>query len=431
MNLLAVILTVLAGLCLLSLPRRWATLPLLIGISYMSTDSSVDLGALHFTGTRILVAIGVLRVILRGERIEGGMNTLDRMLIAWAAWTVCSSFFHDNPSAALIFRLGLVYNCLGFYFLLRVFIQDANDILSVFKIVLIALVPIALEMLIEAGSGRDLFSMLGGVPDLSEVRGDKVRAQGPFTNPILAGSVGAVCLPMAILFWKKNRKLALLGLAAAGSVVVTSRSSGPILTLFFTIMGLACWKFRRYMRQFRWGVLIGIILLNMVMQVPVYYLLDRINLTGHSTGWHRAQLIDSAINHVGDWWLGGTDYTRDWTPESGYDKNDTDITNHYIRMAVWGGLPMLLLFVGSLIAAFGLVAKALQAHETAPFQEQFIIWTLGCILFGHLVTMISVSYFDQTVFFLYLILAAIGSLRTSPAVETALEGEIVCEMPSR
>lgn len=423
MNAPAIIFTILAGFFLLRLPRHWAALPLLIGASYMSLESSLDIGALHFTSIRILVAIGVLRVIARGERIEGGLNTLDRVLIAWAVWAVCSSCFHTDFAAALIFRLGLAYNCLGFYFLLRVFIQDADNLWKICKVVIIALVPIALEMITEARTGKNLFSVLGGVSDLSEIRGGKIRAQGPFTHSILAGTVGAVCLPIAILFWKKNRKLALVGLIATGSMVVASRSSGPIMTMFFVFLGLALWKFRQYMRLLRWSVLVGIIVLNMIMQVPVYFLLDRIDLTGNSTGWHRAYLIESTITHVGDWWLGGTDYTRDWTPEAGYDENNTDITNHYIRMAVWGGLPMMLLFIGSLVVAFSMIAKALRANENAPVQEQFLIWTLGCILFGHVTAMMSVSYFDQSVFFLYFVLAAIATVQTVPVPVATLEFE--------
>jgi hypothetical protein len=43
-----------------------------------------------------------------------------------------------------------------------------------------------------------------------------------------------------------------------------------------------------------------------------------------------------------------------------------------------------------------------------------MIWTLGAILFGHAATWMSVSYFDQTVVFLYLILAAIGAVSALP-----------------
>ena len=183
------------------------------------------------------------------------------------------------------------------------------------------------------------------------------------------------------------------------------------------------------MRMIRWGSALAILALALVMNAPIYFILDRIDLTGNSTGWHRAALIQGAISHVDDWWLGGTDYTRDWTPEAGADENNTDITNHYIRMAVWGGLPMLLLFVWSLVVAFGMVSKTLRANLRAPGQEEFLIWTLGCILFGHVTAMLSISYFDQSVFFLYFVLAAIATLQAAPVVAVELEHETVVAAP--
>jgi hypothetical protein len=148
------------------------------------------------------------------------------------------------------------------------------------------------------------------------------------------------------------------------------------------------------------------------MNDPVYYLLARIDLTGGSTGWHRAALIDGAFNHFSTWWLAGTDYTRDWMP-TGIPANDanTDITNHFLAMGVWGGLPLMFLFIWVLIVAFRAVGKALRSRETAPPQHQFLIWTLGSILFGHATTFFSISYFDpQSSVFLYFGLAAIGSI---------------------
>jgi hypothetical protein len=425
LNLAAILFIVLACLLLLGLPRQWAAIPLVIGATYMSLESSIDVAGLHFTGSRILLIFGILRVLMKGERIAGGLNKLDRVLIAWGVWTVCSSCFHNDIISALVFRLGMVLNVLGFYFLVRVFVQDRETFLRVCKIIIIALLPIAVEMINEAKTGRNFFSVFGGVSELSEIRGGKVRAQGPFDHSILAGTVGAACLPLAVLFWKSNRKLALLGLAVTGSMVLTSRSSGPAMTAIFVVLGLSLWKFRKYMRLIRWSAVLGVLLLAMVMNAPVYFILDRINLTGHSTGWHRAALIQGAITHVDDWWLGGTDYTRDWTPETGYDENDTDITNHYIRMAVWGGLPMMLLFIWSLVIAFKMVSKTLRANRSAPFQEQFLLWMLGCILFGHVTAMVSVSYFDQSVFFLYFVLAAIATLQTVTVLVEELEGETV------
>ena len=76
-------------------------------------------------------------------------------------------------------------------------------------------------------------------------------------------------------------------------------------------------------------------------------------------------------------------------------------------------------------AAFGSLVHGVleESDPEAPDQEQFLIWCLGSILFSHAATMISVSYFDQSVFFLYLVLAAIGSLRIGPR-NTALVDEL-------
>lgn len=351
--------------------------------------------------------------------MRGGWNVLDTLILLWAVWAVCSGIFHEPVGEVLVFRLGMAYNALGIYFLMRICLQDAEDASGIFRVVIIALIPIALEMANETVTGKNLFSLFGGVSELSEIRGGHIRAQGPFAHSILAGTVGAVCMPMAIYFWRSDRKIAMVGLVASGAIVITSRSSGPILTSIFGLLGLLLWKVRNMMRLIRWTAGIGIVALACVMNAPVYYLLSRIDLTGSSTGYYRSMLIEAAIQHLDEWWLWGTDYTLNWTPIVGFG-NDTDITNHYIRMGIWGGLPLMGLFIGILIAAFVSVSKALRLKACSPVQEQFLIWTLGCILFAQVATMMSVSYFDQSVFFLYLPLAAIASLRTVSAFDYAI-----------
>ena len=64
--------------------------------------------------------------------------------------------------ATLVNRLGLAYDSLGLYFLLRIFIPDTDSILNLSKIVIIALVPIAVEMISETVTGENIFSFLGG-----------------------------------------------------------------------------------------------------------------------------------------------------------------------------------------------------------------------------------------------------------------------------
>ena len=113
MNPLAVIFTLLAGFFLIRLPRAWAPLPLLIAATYMTLGQGLEIGPFHFYVIRILITLGAARVILKRERIVGGWQGLDRMMILWAVWAVFSSCFHKDFSAALVNRLGLAYDTLG------------------------------------------------------------------------------------------------------------------------------------------------------------------------------------------------------------------------------------------------------------------------------------------------------------------------------
>jgi hypothetical protein len=410
-TIVAIIFVFVAAIFLFRLPKDWAALPLLAGAGYMPLGQNIEIGPLHFTVIRILVAVGFARVMSRGERLEGGVNKLDRMFFLWGGCAVISSFFHEEFASALISRLGMIYDSVGLYVLLRIFIQGPTSVLTISRITIFVLAPVALEMFVEGVTGRNSFSFFGGVDAISEIRNGKIRAQGPFSHSILAGTVGAVCWPLVIPFWKTNRKLAILGFLTCAAIVLSSKSSGPIMTTMFIVGGLAAWRVRQHTRAIRWGALLAIITLHLVMKAPVYYLLARIDLTGSSTGWHRAELIHASITHLNEWWFAGTDYTRHWMPTGvNWNPNHTDITNHYIKMGVVGGLPLMFAFIGILVVGFSSIGKVLRAAKEAPFAHRFLVWTLGAILLGHSLTFMSICYFDQSIVFFLLVLAAIGSL---------------------
>jgi hypothetical protein len=399
------------------MPKQMAALPLLVVAIYM-TGEEVELGPVHFTVLRLVALVGVLRVLSRHEGLSGGTRTADRWMVFWGMWLAASSVFHKDFGTTLAYRLGLTFDHLALYFLLRVFIGSFEDFRQISRKVLLLLAPMAVLMLIEKLTGHNTFALLGGVSEVSATRHGKIRAQGPFAHAILAGTVGATCLPLALLFWRNNRKVALIGGIAALMIVYASGSSGPIMTALTVLLAIAVWKIRWQMKALRWGALAMIVLLSMVMQDPFYYLIARIDITGGSTGWHRAELIHAAVTHVGEWWVGGTDYTRHWMPTGvEWNTNHTDITNHYIKMGVWGGLLLVVLFVGILVKSFSLVGKVLRSDALVG-NERFEMWILGAILFGHATTFVSVTYYDQSLVFFYLVLASIVSIEADVSERT-------------
>jgi hypothetical protein len=419
MNSIGIAFATVCVLLMLTLPRRWAILPLILSAAYMTHGQALEIAGANFTMLRIVVAVGFLRVLLRREHIAGGFVALDRWVLCWALLLAGTSAFHDY--GAFQFRSGMVWTELGSYFLFRIFVQDIDDARRTMQTVTATLVPLAVIMLTEKSTASNLFAALGYVDAISPVRDGQVRATGPFAHPILAGTVGAGCFGMGLALWGGARYRALIGCTAGGAMVYASASSGPILMLAFILLGVACWVMRDHMSFIRWMALAVILALAAVMKAPFYFLMARIDIMGGSQSWFRAQLIHSAIEHLSEWWLVGTDYTRHWMA-TGIGANDrhTDMTNHFLSMGVMGGLPLLIVFVLVCRAAFRDVGRSLQTPYMNA-QHRFFVWALGAVLFGFVMNFFAITLFDQSAMFFWMLVAAIASIASQAerASETA------------
>jgi hypothetical protein len=400
--------TFINAVALMSLPRKLALLPLLIGCCYMTVSQRIDIGPITLTVIRILVAVGFVRILIRGESPIGGMNTMDKLMISWMVWLTLSSFLHPGGKMPLVFNLGQAFNIGGIYFLIRVFCSNREELASIIRFTAWLLVPIALEMLMEHATGKNMFSVFGANVMM---RDDKFRATGPFSHAILAGSVGAACVPLMVGIWRESRLTSLAGILACLTIVITSNSSGPVMSLIFGIAALCLWMRRQWLRYVLWGGVAVYLMLAMVMERPAYYILDSIDITGSSTGWHRARLIESSIDHLNEWWLAGTNYTRHWMPTGvSWSPDHCDITNYYLLMGVWGGLALTLLFISLIWKAFRYVGEMAGTDGGLGIETRFMAWCAGSALFAHTATCVSVAYFDQSYIFMFLCLAAISSI---------------------
>ena len=398
------------------LPRRWALLPLLLTACYMTKNQGVVLGPFHFSAFRVMLLAELFRAVLRGERLNRRLNGLDCLLLAWAGWLLASSLFSEDAWQAAVYRLGIVYDVCGIYFLVCLFCQSLDDLLDLCKITAIVLVPVSVAMLSEKLTAFNFFSQLGGLDAVPYIRQGNVRASGPFAHAILAGTVGAVCLPLTVLLWPRSRTISLAGTVACLVMVYASASSGPVMSTVAAASALLLWRFRQATSVVIWSLIFGLIALYFVMEDPPYYILARIDISGGSTGWYRARLIQSSIEHLSEWWIAGTDYTRHWMATGLISTpGQADITNHYLQNGVWGGVPLLLLFVVQLGTGFSYVGKTVRRWSAlavpAPFV--FVVWALGASLFAHAVTCVAVSYFDQSYIFLYMTLAAISATQSA------------------
>ena len=401
------------GILMLMLPRRYAVVPMFIAAMSITLGQNIVIATGNFTMIRLLVAFGFLRLVVRKEYDGFSPNPIDKAMLYWIASSVITYTFLWWTVHSLVNRMGLCFDSIGVYFLCRMYVRNFTDFARVVRVCALLLAPFALLVIYEFITGKNLFAVLGGVPDLSEIRNGRVRCQGSFRHPILMGTFGATMLPLLVsLWWQKrgSKRLLVLGMASAGVITVCSGSSGAVMVAFYGVVGMCFWFLRNHMKTVRWALVGSLILMQLKMDQPVWYLFARLGTLTGGTGWHRAYLIDQSIRYFNEWWLVGVKVTAHWMPSGlAADPTRADITNHYLLQGVNGGLVTMLLFILILVRCYQAIGMGVGVMPSFPLK--FLVWCMGAALFAHTLAFLSVSYFDQIQVFWYFLLAAIAMSR--------------------
>lgn len=408
-----------AAVCLLTwiLPRRCALAPLIILICYMTMGQDVVVEGLNFNAFRIVTLAGWVRVIVRRDFRRIHLNSIDKTTICFVIANLVAYTLLWRDYDSFKYKLGLAYDVIGVFFLFRIFMENMDDVVRVFKIAAILVLPLSTSMLYEKLTGTNFFAVFGGVHPITQIRDGVLRCEGPFAHPILAGTFGATLMPLFVALWIRAENRLLASLAIIGSLVITwaSGSSGPVLILLCGIMVLCMWPLRMKMRTVRWGILLMLTALELVMKSPVWFLIARVDIFSGSTGYHRAMLIDGAIKHLSEWWLIGTKTTLYWANPG---QRLFDVTNQYLVYGADGGLVTMFLFIGIIVFCFAACGRTVRAMEGARRRaDQWTVWSLGAAVFAHTINYLSVSYFDQTKFAWYLLVAMICGATTPLLLE--------------
>lgn len=407
----AVVLVALAILLILLVRRKYVIAPFLAAALVIPLGQVVVLAGLHFMMLRILVLAGWVRLIwsrflVREGTEQKGLNRLDKVFMFWALSSAAAGTLLFMNMGALINRLGFLYNAFGIYLLLRYLIRDAEDVKRTIKVLAAIAVVVAASMVNEQLTGQNWFGMLGGVQLITAVRNSQLRSQGPFAHAILAGCFGATLVPLFIGLWalgKKCRKYALVGILSGAVITITSASSTPALALAAGIGALCLWRIRGKMRWIRWGIVLSLVSLHMVMKAPVWALIARMDIVGGSDAWGRYNLVNQCIMHFKDWWLVGTDQNASWGVST------WDLANEYVAEAETGGLLPFILFISLLTLAFKAVGRARKQFEGYP-RSEFLMWAIGCALFAHVMAFFGISYMGQLLVMWFALLAIISAV---------------------
>jgi hypothetical protein len=407
----------LTSLLALLVPRRWSALPVILLLCFIPAGQRIVIATVDFTFIRLLMSVVWLRLILRSEVRQIVWNHLDRAMVLWAGTCVVTGYLLGMTLTILINRLGNAIDAMMVYFFFRLLIRSHADLIVIATQFMVCSFAVAMFFVIENRTTRNMFAVLGGVPEITDVREGRLRCQGAFAHAILAGCFWGALIPFYLLRGWAGRGwlMPLFGVGAALAIVMMCSSSTPIMALAFGMMAGAMWFVRPGLRWLRWLIFLWLNILHWVlMKQPVWHLLARVDIMSGSTGWHRYHLVDKFIANVREWSLFGTMQTGHWGPGL------QDVTNQFVAEGVSGGIARFLLFLWIVWLAFAGVSRSMRLPNATSYYR-LASWALGTAVFMHCMNFIAVSYFEQIVAEWQMTLAAVASLTLVPGANPALQ----------
>ena len=378
----------------------------------------VRLGPLDISVGRIVVAVLLLRCLCSGGiRRKFAWCRLDSWILF--GWILSFTIPMVSSVVPLMQKLeqqsGVMMDTFFAYFVARYCITSRAGMVTVIKWIGIVMVPLAFLGVIEATTGWQPFRVLvrfcpwlEQIPT-ADMRHGFYRAVGPLVHPILFGTTFVLFLPMIYYLRNERGKWRPVGffLSITASLgALTSMSAGPWMMLMTCIVCLILERFKKWTKPLVIFLVFAIIGVGIISNRPFYHVIATYaNVLGGS-GWHRAKLVDLAIEHFGEWWLAGYGgRPLGWGPSLGMGW--TDITNEYIMFGVKYGMLGVIALVGVLVSS---LLKVRRLHNTTndPKLKSFY-WALGSIVVALMITFNSCAFFGQAFTLFYCILGMIGS----------------------
>jgi hypothetical protein len=417
MTIIAAIILAVFCILVLALPRQYATVPIVLSFLYLTEDQIVVIAGQHVYGSTIVAIFCFLRLIIKHEFFFRDTDKITLSIVSWAIIALITCILLSGLEGYFN-RIRIILTIVIYYIFIKSTFKSFDEIIAIFKFLPFFIAPVAVCMILESHTGHSVFGTSERYDLLDDIRNGRYRCQGPFSIPILAGTFGATVMPIMVILWFQasyKKTWCILGLVSSVIITFTANTSGALSTFILEIMAFGFWYLRNQMHWVRRGLVALLIALMVTMKAPVWYLFTKLSDAAGGGGWHRSRLLEVAFGpNFHEWWLFGTKYTRHWMPNVLRKYPMADITNQYLYEGVDGGIFTMAFFIFIIVCCFKAIGNSLHRNENAPLRHTIFLWGLGVTLFGHVVSFMSISYFDQSIIWYYLLIGMIGAVSAVP-----------------
>lgn len=399
--------TILLGavIAIFTVPRRFVIPAAILVLIYTSSAQRLVVFGVDFNFARILCVVGLLRVAARGELSSIRWSIPDTLVIVYSLMRVMGVILRGQDMK-LMAETGWAFDQIAAYLIGRSVLREPKDWGPTLRFACVIIIPVALFFLREKLTGRNAFHVFGGVPEMTLLRHGKLRAQGAFPHPIIAGALFVTLLPLMMSQWKADlRKSRGMMVSIVGSIcclviVFSANSSTPFGGLLAVLIGWALFPLRASLPKLAWCFLGLALVLHFISENGIFHLMfARFSFVSGSTGYHRYVLYDAWMRMVPEWFAIGSNSTAHW------GRRLFDVTSEYVGASVRGGIIGFVAFVSILVYSFKSIAKSSRLFRATP--DEYFVFALGVSLFAHIVMFLGVQYFGAAVFWFWM---SVGSM---------------------
>ena len=379
----------------------------------------LPLGVAQMSVPRIIALILLVILVSKRKTILIKFNIVDYLVIYGWAWIVISTFLADANSAHLVQMVGRSLDTLLMYFIARLSFLGDKDISGLYWGLGLTALFMCIVGLYEAVTWGSPYHQLlppserqDRIYGYEQIRLGMLRAQASTQVSIYFGM--AMLLVVGLLWslrgYFHGRPAYKSFLLASVLAIFSSLSSGPWLTLIVLIALNLFYVRLHLIRPAIFVFILTVIFFEIASNRHFYNIVDYLALDKH-TAWYRTRLIEVAISNYSEWILigVGSNWPHYWA-ELIDGRLFIDVVNNFLIIALYGGIPALLMYLASHIFAIKYAARAFSESNDMKFRK--MVFGLSATIIALDLSGLSVGLFGPALLLSHIILGCMVSAAT-------------------
>jgi hypothetical protein len=395
----------------------------------------IPVGLAQMSVPRLAALALIARMLVRGGPTQVRWNWIDAVIALGWVWDLAANQVEGGDPTQSTYMIGRVFDTVCMYFAARLSLRGERDYAGLFVPTAIAGVALGILGVMEAAMSRSLYEHLyayGGPAWFdkdAEYRYGFLRARASTGHPIYFGMAMTVVTGMVYAMRGSTRWRSVWAFAVAVSLLglLSSLSSGPQLALVVLLITSCFMYAKRLIRPAVVALLVLCTFVELASNRHFYQLIDYLAMNSE-TAWYRGRLLEVAISHLSEYWAFGVgaQWPHHWGAEID-TRLHVDVVNHYIIVALYGGLPSLACYVGAIV---GSVRAAAMVASSGPSSEtQRLGFGLACTLIAIAVASMSVGLFGPPLLLTYILMGSMVALPAAVGLGHARHSEAMLSAP--